>query len=598
MTRNDPQAEVHCLAERHDPPRRCGTWGTPGRPQRCIRTTGPTSARRRTAPRSAGRRSISRNPTIISMPRTSSDALERARTGDAQASVGPRSISIAILAVDPARARRHLLVAVGSRYRGPRTTPIPTAAPCRSRHAGRRSRRVARRHRQPVRAQGPGADPHRSAPVRQLARPVAGPATTPRWRNSPARSSAPRSPRRTFPPRCRWRRPTLESAKAMLVQRQADFNRQKSLPRQATTQQDVDAATAEFAAGAGQCAARPGARRAGACRYNRTSASRRRKSATNQAGTVEHRAGEPRSIEPQPLLHGGAGPAGTAGSRDATSRWAITSRVGQQIFNIVSPDVWVTANFKETQLNLMRPGQAVKDHDRRLSEPRPARPRRFDPTRLRLEILRLPGRERDRQFRQDRPARAREDHHRFRARSDACRCRSAYLSNRRSRSDERGAQRQERRTERTGSRQRRGGRRQGLETLVQPLAHRRLGDARRVHGDPRHDDRQRGAAAYRRLARRLERRGDLRADLLPHRQRHRAHGIGLHLRHDRPQALLPRLPRHVHSVLVPVRRSRRRCRSSSSSAPSRASSAAVCSRTSRPSSSTPSRPRSAAPPSA
>ena len=33
---------------------------------------------------------------------------------------------------------------------------------------------------------------------------------------------------------------------------------------------------------------------------------------------------------------------------------------GQQIFSIVSPEVWVTANFKETQLDLMRPGQSVK----------------------------------------------------------------------------------------------------------------------------------------------------------------------------------------------------------------------------------------------
>jgi membrane fusion protein (multidrug efflux system) len=32
---------------------------------------------------------------------------------------------------------------------------------------------------------------------------------------------------------------------------------------------------------------------------------------------------------------------------------------GQQIFSIVSPEVWITANFKETQLNRMRPGQKV-----------------------------------------------------------------------------------------------------------------------------------------------------------------------------------------------------------------------------------------------
>jgi membrane fusion protein (multidrug efflux system) len=33
---------------------------------------------------------------------------------------------------------------------------------------------------------------------------------------------------------------------------------------------------------------------------------------------------------------------------------------GQQIFAIVSPEVWITANFKETQLGLMRPGQSVE----------------------------------------------------------------------------------------------------------------------------------------------------------------------------------------------------------------------------------------------
>jgi multidrug resistance efflux pump len=31
--------------------------------------------------------------------------------------------------------------------------------------------------------------------------------------------------------------------------------------------------------------------------------------------------------------------------------------VGQQIFSIVTPEVWITANFKESQLDRMRPGQ-------------------------------------------------------------------------------------------------------------------------------------------------------------------------------------------------------------------------------------------------
>jgi membrane fusion protein (multidrug efflux system) len=35
------------------------------------------------------------------------------------------------------------------------------------------------------------------------------------------------------------------------------------------------------------------------------------------------------------------------------------AQLGQQVFYIVTPALWITANFKETQLNLMRPGQKV-----------------------------------------------------------------------------------------------------------------------------------------------------------------------------------------------------------------------------------------------
>ena len=37
--------------------------------------------------------------------------------------------------------------------------------------------------------------------------------------------------------------------------------------------------------------------------------------------------------------------------------------VGQNLMTLVSlDDIWITANFKETQLRMMRPGQAVKIH--------------------------------------------------------------------------------------------------------------------------------------------------------------------------------------------------------------------------------------------
>jgi membrane fusion protein, multidrug efflux system len=35
-------------------------------------------------------------------------------------------------------------------------------------------------------------------------------------------------------------------------------------------------------------------------------------------------------------------------------------QAGQEIFSLVTPEVWVTANFKETQLDRMRPGQRVR----------------------------------------------------------------------------------------------------------------------------------------------------------------------------------------------------------------------------------------------
>ncbi len=49
------------------------------------------------------------------------------------------------------------------------------------------------------------------------------------------------------------------------------------------------------------------------------------------------------------------------------------AQAGQQVFYLVSPDTWIVANFKETQLNRMRP--ARDDPRRRLSRAEAARPR-------------------------------------------------------------------------------------------------------------------------------------------------------------------------------------------------------------------------------
>ncbi len=84
-------------------------------------------------------------------------------------------------------------------------------------------------------------------------------------------------------------------------------------------------------------------------------------------------------------------------------------QVGQPLFAIVPPQVWVTANFKETQLTDMRRGQPAEvDVDAY-----PARALRGHVDSIqagqRRALQPAPAGERDRQLRQGRAARAGED---------------------------------------------------------------------------------------------------------------------------------------------------------------------------------------------
>ncbi len=81
---------------------------------------------------------------------------------------------------------------------------------------------------------------------------------------------------------------------------------------------------------------------------------------------------------------------------------------GQALFAIVQDDMWVTANFKETQLADIRPGQPV-DISIDAIPPRIPRPGGQLPARFRDRVQPAAGRERDRQLRQDRRTAARED---------------------------------------------------------------------------------------------------------------------------------------------------------------------------------------------
>ena len=163
--------------------------------------------------------------------------------------------------------------------------------------------------------------------------------------------------RKNFPAQLEQAQASLASANANLIKAQADYDRQRSLSKQATTRQDVDAATAALKQAQAQVAL--------------TSAQ------VTQNSPVPERIGETTSQVGQ-----SKGQIEQAQARldqanlnlswtvvEAPQDGWITKRnvemgnyvaPGQQIFTIVSPDVWVTANFKESQLANMRPGQPAR----------------------------------------------------------------------------------------------------------------------------------------------------------------------------------------------------------------------------------------------
>jgi membrane fusion protein (multidrug efflux system) len=148
----------------------------------------------------------------------------------------------------------------------------------------------------------------------------------------------------------------LATERANLFKAQTEFQRQHDIPKDATTTHDVDFATAAQEAAVGQVA----------------------------AALAQQRMAEPVGLDIAEAqarveqLHGEVQRSqGDLGQAQLNVGWCdiaapqdgwVTKRavekgdylqVGQEILDIVSPEVWVTANFKETQLTHMRAGQKV-----------------------------------------------------------------------------------------------------------------------------------------------------------------------------------------------------------------------------------------------
>jgi membrane fusion protein, multidrug efflux system len=163
--------------------------------------------------------------------------------------------------------------------------------------------------------------------------------------------------RKNFPAQLEQAQAQLANAEANLAKAQADYERQKSLSRPATSQQEVDAATAALK----QAQAQVELARA----------------QVTQNSPVPQRIGETDAQVGQ-LMGQVEQAQARLNQADLNLSWTlvkapqdgwITKRnvevgnyitPGQQIFSIVAPEVWITANFKESQLADMRAGQPVR----------------------------------------------------------------------------------------------------------------------------------------------------------------------------------------------------------------------------------------------
>ncbi len=163
--------------------------------------------------------------------------------------------------------------------------------------------------------------------------------------------------RKNFPAQLEQAEAQLANAKAVLAKAQADYDRQRSLSKQATTQQDVDAAQAALKQAQAQVML------ASAQVAQNSPVPQRIGETDAQVGQSKGQIEQAQARLDQANLNLAwtvveAPQDGWVTKRNVEMGNYVTP--GQQLFVIVSPEVWITANFKETQLARMRPGQPVK----------------------------------------------------------------------------------------------------------------------------------------------------------------------------------------------------------------------------------------------
>jgi membrane fusion protein (multidrug efflux system) len=162
--------------------------------------------------------------------------------------------------------------------------------------------------------------------------------------------------KKNFPARLAQAQAQLAQAQAQLFNAQTEYKRQHSVARAATTQQNIDQSTANLrtaeanvaAAEAAVEEAAPVPQNIGQSQQQVSQVQGQVQEAQAQLDQAELNLSYARLVAPQE---------GWVTRRNVERGTYVTA--GTAILDLVSPDVWVTANFKETQLNRMRPGQLV-----------------------------------------------------------------------------------------------------------------------------------------------------------------------------------------------------------------------------------------------
>jgi len=163
--------------------------------------------------------------------------------------------------------------------------------------------------------------------------------------------------RKNFPALLEQAQAQLANAKANLTKAQADYGRQRSLSRPATSQQEVDTATAALKQAQAQVMLAE-------AQVTQNSPVPQRIGETDaQVGQLKGQVEQAQARLDQANLNLSwtvvAAPQDGWITRRNVEKGTYVAP-GQQIFSIVAPEVWVTANFKESQLADMRKGQPVK----------------------------------------------------------------------------------------------------------------------------------------------------------------------------------------------------------------------------------------------